>query len=268
MSAANRGRAVARVVAAELRVAGMLAMRYRASFIAEGIMSCGWVAWTVVPLLVVYEYRDSVGGWDRDQALLVMGLFITMEGLLGAFIDPNLRAVVEQVRDGTFDYTLLKPVDSQLLVSIHRIQPTELPHALAGLVVTGVAASRLDPAPGLREMAEGALLLLVGVALLHALWTIVVATSFWFVRVDNLSILLRSLLDAGRWPVTYYRGVVRVVLTWVIPVGLITTFPALALRGLLEPNLLLAACGFSLGASLLARAVWRHALSQYTSASS
>lgn len=267
MSAGRTG-FVLRAVAAELRVAGMLALRYRASFVAEAFMSAGWVAWTVIPLLIVYEHRQTLEGWDRDQALLVMGLFITLEGILGAFIDPNLRAVVEQVRDGTFDYTLLKPVDAQLLVSIHRIQPTELPHALAGLVVTGVAASRLDPLPGPREIAEGALLLLVGTALLHALWTIVVATSFWFVRVDNLSVLLRTFLDAGRWPVSYYRGAVRVILTWVVPVGLITTFPALALRGLLEPNLLLAACGFSLGATLLARAVWRHALSHYTSASS
>lgn len=265
---AGRARGVLRAVAAELRVAVMLALRYRASFIAEAVMSAGWVAWTVIPLLVVYEYRQAIDGWDRDQALLVMGMFIMLEGILGAFIDPNLRAVVEQVRDGTFDYTLLKPVDAQLLVSIHRIQPTELPHALAGLVVTAVAASRLDPLPGPREVAEGALLLLVGTALLHGLWTIVVATSFWFVRVDNLSVLLRTFLDAGRWPVGYYRGVVRVVLTWVIPGGLITTFPALALRGLLEPNLLLAACGFSLGVTLLARAVWRHALSHYTSASS
>ncbi|MCW8137565.1 MAG: ABC-2 family transporter protein [Planctomycetota bacterium] len=260
--------AVLRAVVAELRVAGMLAMRYRASFLAETVMSFGWVAWTVIPLLVVYEYRADVQGWTRDQALLVVGLFITLEGLLGALVEPNLRAVVEQVRDGTFDYTLLKPIDTQLLVSIHRIQPTELPHALSGLVVVGVAASRLDPLPGPGDVAAAALLLVAGLMLLHGLWTIVVATSFWFVRVDNLSVLLRSLLDAGRWPVGYYRGVVRFVLTWVVPVGLITTFPAMALRGQLQPQLLLATCGVSLGFSLLARAVWRFALRHYTSASS
>lgn len=261
------GRAL-RATKAELRIAGMLAMRYRSSFIAETVMSCGWVAWTLAPLLVIYQYRESVGGWTWDEALLVMGLFITLEGILGAFIDPNLRAVVEQVRDGTFDFTLLKPVDAQLLVSVHRIQVTELPHAIAGLIVVGVASQRIDPVPGWREWGEGALLLLAATVLLHAMWTIVVATSFWFVRVDNLSVLLRSLLDAGRWPVSYYRGVVRTVLTWVVPIGLITTFPALALRGLLEPRLLVAALGMSLGFALFARAVWRYALRHYTSASS
>jgi ABC-2 type transport system permease protein len=264
----SRPRAIARAFAAELRVAGMLAMRYRASFLAEAFLSVGWVVWTLAPLGVVYRYRQDVGGWSWNEALIVMGFFIVLEGILSAFIEPNLRAVVEQVRDGTFDFTLLKPVDAQLLVSIHRLQPTELPHLLAGFVVVGLAASRLPVPPGPREVAEGALLLLSGTLILHALWTAVVATSFWFVRVDNLSILLRSVVDAGRWPVTYYRGIVRVLLTWVVPVGIITTWPALALRGALAPGTLWAALGVSLAFTALGRVVWRWALRHYTSASS
>jgi ABC-2 type transport system permease protein len=261
-------RRVWRAFVAELRVAGMLAMQYRLSFLGEAVMSVGWVLWTIIPLLVVYRFRDSVGGWTWDEALLVMGLFITLEGLLGALIEPNLQAVVEQVRDGSFDFTLLKPVDAQLLVSIHRLKPTELPHAVAGLIVVGVAASRLTPRPGLAEVAQGALLLVAGLMTLHALWTIVVSTSFWFVKVDNLSILLRTTADAGRFPVTYYRGVVKFVLTWIIPVGLITTWPAEALRGTLAPGSLGAALGVGVAFLLLARLVWRFALGHYTSASS
>lgn len=257
-----------RALVAELRVALMTAMQYRLSFVAEAFMSFGWVAWTVIPLFVVYQFRESVLGWTWNDALLVMGMFITLEGILGAFVDPNLRAVVEQVRDGSFDFTLLKPVDTQLLVSVHRIAPTELPHVLAGLIVTGIAASRLPTPPGVLEVAEAALLLLCGTAVLHALWTVVVATSFWFVRVDNLSILLRSLFDAGRWPVSYYRGIVRVILTWVVPIGLITTWPALALRRMLDPGSLAAAVGVSLAFCVLARWVWKFALRHYTSASS
>jgi ABC-2 type transport system permease protein len=255
-------------IAAEVRVALMLALRYRITFLAESVMALGWIVWTVAPLVVVFRHRPEVAGWTENDALLVMGFFLTIEGLLSAFVDPNLRAVVEQVRDGSFDFTLLKPIDPQLHVSIHRTQPTELPHAIAGLAVVGFAAHRLATPPGPGDVAAAGLLLLCGLAVLHAVWTAVVATSFWFVRVDNLSILLRSALDAGRWPVSFYKGAVRIGLTWVLPIGLMTSFPAEALRGTLAPGLLLGAVVTAIGFTVLGRLVWTFALRHYTSASS
>jgi ABC-2 type transport system permease protein len=61
---------------------------------------------------------------------------------------------------------------------------------------------------------------------------------------------------------------VRTLLTFVIPVGLMTTFPAMALLGTLGgDNLVLA---LALGASFLAmsRFVWTRAVARYASASS
>lgn len=260
--------AAVRATAANLRVAMMLALQYRGSFVAEAFMAFAWIAWTVIPLLVVFRFRDGIAGWTRDEALLVIGFFTVLEGITSAFVDPNLRAVVEQVRDGTFDFTLLKPIDAQLLVSVHRIQPTELPHLLAGLVVVGVAAARLPASPGPLQVGQAALLLLAGTAILHALWTIIVSTSFWFVKVDNLSVLLRTTMDTGRWPMSFFPAGVRLVLTFLLPVGLMTTYPALALRGMLEPGSLAVAAGVAVGFVIGARLVWRWAIGHYTSASS
>jgi ABC-2 type transport system permease protein len=260
--------ALLRATSANLRIALMLALQYRASFVAEAVMAFAWIAWTIVPLLVVFQFREGIAGWTQDEALLVIGFFTVLEGITSAFVDPNLRAVVEQVRDGTLDFTLLKPVDTQLLVSVHRIQPTELPHLLAGLLLVGVAASRLPRAPAALEVAQAAALLLAGTAILHALWTIIVSTSFWFVKVDNLSVLLRTTMDTGRWPMSFFPTAVRLVLTFLLPVGLMTTYPALALRGLLEPGSLAVAAGVAVGFVIGARLVWRWAIGHYTSASS
>lgn len=266
----TRPRWIARAVAAELRVALMLALQYRASFFGEALMAGLWIAYTLLPLFVVFHTREGqgIGDWTWDGALLVLGFFVTLEGLLGSFVSPNLSAVVEQVRAGTFDFVLLKPLDAQLLVSVHRTDPTQLPHVLAGLAVVGVAAGRLPHPPGWQEWLLGAALLACGVLILHSLWTVVVATSFWFVRVDNLSALLSSLVDAGRWPVSFYRGAVRFVLTFLLPVGLMTTWPALALQRLLDARQVLTALGVGLAFLLVSRAVWRLAIGHYSSASS
>jgi len=261
-------RRIARAIAAAMRVAVMIALQYRASFLGEALMALLWIGWTVLPLVVVFRFRPGVGGWTYDEALLVVGFFVTLEGVLQAFVDPNLRSVVEHVRQGTLDFVLLKPIDAQILVSVQRTAPTKIPHALAGLLVVGIGVARLAAAPSLLQVLMAGALLVAAIAILHSMLTIVVSTSFWFVRVDNLSYLLTSMLEAGRWPVSFYRGAVRFALTFIVPVGLMTTWPALALRGLLTP----AAAALALGVGALfvaaARGVWLFAIRRYASASS
>ncbi|MCB9760704.1 MAG: ABC-2 family transporter protein [Alphaproteobacteria bacterium] len=249
-----------------VRASLMTALQYRASFWGEAATALLWTTGALIPLFVVYGQTQGVAGWTWSESLLVMGFFITLEGLLDAFVEPNLRAVVEHVRQGTLDFVLLKPIDAQLHVSLHRTAPTRLTHTVAGLGVVAWAARDLGPSAG--DWVAAAVLLASGVAILHAIWTLVICTSFWFVRIDNLSFLLRSVLDAGRWPLGFYRGAVRFALTFLLPVGLMTTFPALALRGALSP----AAGGMALGVAAVfvvaARVGWTVALRQYSSASS
>lgn len=264
----SRVRPVLRAVQAELRLAAMTTLQYRASFWGEALMALVWIAWTVVPLLVVYRFRDGIAGWTAGEALLVMGFFIVLDGIMGSFVLPNLRAVVLQVRDGTFDFVLLKPLDAQVQVSVHRTSPVKLPHVFAGLVVVLVAARRLPVPPGPGDLLLSLLLLAMGTAILHSLFSMVVCTSFWFVRVDNLSYLLQSVLDAGRWPVGFYRGAARFVLTFVVPVGVMTTWPALAVRGRLDLEGVLVGLGVAVAFALASRLFWTRAIRYYSSASS
>lgn len=261
-------RRLSRAVGASLRVAVMTALQYRVSFLGEMAVAVFWLAWTIVPLFVLFQFDASFAGWSQSDAIIVVGFFITLTGLLDAFIDPNLSAVVEHVRQGTFDFLLLKPVDAQLLVSVHRTAPAKLPHVIVGVVVAGYGAARLPAAPRLIDVLAALLLLLSGAGVLHSLWTIVVSLSFKFVRVDNLSYLLRAVIDAGRWPLAFYPVAVRVVLTFIVPVGLMTTYPALALRGTLTQSGVAIALAVSAAFALLARLTWQRAVRQYASASS
>lgn len=258
----------ARAVLAQMRASWMLALQYRAGFLGEAFGAIFWVGWSVLPLIAVFEQRAEVAGWTAEEALIVVGFFAALQGIVEGFIDPNLRAVVELVRQGTLDFVLLKPVDAQLLVSFHRSTPTKLPHIAAGLALAGWASSRLPDPPGVVEVATAASLLLAATSILYGLYTMVVSTAFWFVRVDNLSYLLLSILDTGRWPLSFYRGAMRFVLTFVVPIGLMTTYPALALRGQLDASGVFRMLGIALAFLAASRLVWSIAVRRYSSASS
>jgi ABC-2 type transport system permease protein len=103
---------------------------------------------------------------------------------------------------------------------------------------------------------------------MYGLWLLAICASFWFVRVDNLRYLLWSVTDAGRWPITVFSGPIRWALTVAVPVAVLTSFPALAIRGRWDATLLAVAVATTLAFVVGSRIVWRRSLASYTSASS
>ena len=264
------GRSVPRIVViigALLRASLLTAMQYRADFLFDGLTGLLRTAATVAPLLLVYEHTDQVLGWGWADALLVMALFLLMQALVGGIVEPNLGEVVEAVRTGTLDLVLMKPVDAQLLVSFRRLAPSAIWDLVAGIGLGAWAVAHIG-APSGADVVVMVVMLVSGLAAVYGLWVLVICTSFFFVRVDNLRFLLGSVTGAGRWPITVFRGWVRWVLTIVIPVGVITSFPAMALRGTWDLPLVGIAVTTGLVFAVGSRWAWRRSLASYASASS
>ncbi len=258
----------ARLLRTQLSIASTLAMQYRFDFVLKGVMALFWMALTMVPLLVVYAQRTSVAGWTYPEALVVLGWFALLKSILDGGVTPSLNMVVEGIRTGALDFVLLKPADAQFLVSTARFEPWRIFDLIGSLVILVYAFRRLGHAPAPAHVAAAFVLLAVAVLLLYSIWILVVSASFWVVRVDNLSYLFGSLFDAGRWPIDVFKGALRFVFTFVFPLALMTTYPALTLLGKLTFGSAALVVGGGLAFTALARLAWRGAIGFYTSASS
>jgi ABC-2 type transport system permease protein len=255
------------VVAALARTSFANAAQYRADFLFDGVTGLLRVAGVLVPVALVFGQREEVLGWTAPELTLVTGLFFFVQALLTGVVEPNLGEVVEAVRSGSFDFLLLKPVDPQLLASVRRIAPARIWDLLAATGLVGWSLSRLPP-PAPLDVLAAAVTLLSGLSALYGVWLLAICASFWFVRVDNLRYLLWAVSDAGRWPLSVFGPAVRTALVLVVPIGVATTFPALALRGEWTAPLVAGAVGVGAAFALGSRWVWTRALASYTSASS
>ena len=112
------------------------------------------------------------------------------------------------------------------------------------------------------------LLCLSGLVGIYALRFMLVACAIWLVNVQNLHDILHPVFQVGQYPVAFFKGWTRVLLTFVVPVAFSTTFPAQALLGTLD--LRLVPIGPLLAAALLygSHRFWGFALRHYTSATS
>lgn len=268
MRSPSRAGYYGRLLAVQARASIVTSMQYRADFVVQGLMTLYWVGWNLLPLVVLFHDRDTVAGWSFGAALVVMAWFVILRGILQGSVSPSLSAVVEQIRSGAFDYTLLRPADAQFLVSTARFEPWRVLDVASGVALLVYALVQVGHVPTPAQLGAGLLLLGAALTVMYSMWLMIVATAFWVVRMDNLMYLLSSIFDAARWPAQVFRGAFRIIFTFVIPLAVMTTYPAMALLGTLTWRAGLACVGGALVLALLARAVWRLALRSYTSASS
>jgi len=257
-----------RLLGTQLRVSLALGMQYRWEFLLDGALTVLFAFIGVIPLYIALAGRPPVGGWTFERALVVVGWFTWLKGILDGAVNPSLISVVDRIRQGTLDFTLLKPADAQFLVSTAKFELWKLVDVAVAIGIFVYAFTALGRAPALADVALSLALLAVATLVLYSVWILVISAAFWVVRLDNLTYLFNSIFDFARWPATIFTGFWRILFTLVIPLALMTTYPAEALLGTLAPR---TAALAGLGAVLfavLARAVWKRAIGRYTSASS
>ena len=136
-----------RLIWAYFRVAAANDLQYRANFVLQLINSALSLTTGLIAISLVYAHTDQLGGWTEPELLVVMGVHILLGGVIGSLIEPNMRHLMEEVEEGTFDLVLTRPADAQLLVSIRNFRVWRLVDVVLGLVVIGNGAGRLGVTP-------------------------------------------------------------------------------------------------------------------------
>lgn len=241
-------------------------LEYRLNFIVATLSSLGGLVGSLFGLFLFYSTGYEFPGWSWEEALVVLGIFTLMQGFAATFLVPNLNKIVTQVQTGTLDFVLLKPISSQFWLSTRTLSPWGIPDLLFGITVIVYAGLQLDLQPQAYGLAFPPLVF--GFLSLYSLWFMLGATSIWFVKIYNVTEVLRGLLEAGRFPIMAYPAAYRVFFTFVIPVTFLTTVPAQALLGQAGRGWIIGAAILSAMLLQISRWFWKFALRFYTSASS
>lgn len=253
-------------------------MTFRWNFIIDCISSISWVVMQLGFYLLIFEYTSEIGsgtGWGRWQffVFLATGLFIN--SLVQAFFMPNMSEFSELIRTGQLDFALLKPIDTQFLISLRKFEWSSLVNFAFALVLLGVALSNLDFRPTAFQAALYVLYIACGVALFYSLMIVLGSLSVWLGRNESLYDFWFYITNFSRYPMEIYSGPfgtpLRLAFTFAIPILLVVNVPArLMAKPFAEQDWRLAA--YALAATLLSlfasRKMFHAALLSYRSASS
>ena len=243
-------------------------LEYRVNFLANMFMSLFWLVWAVVGISIFFLHRDTLGDWSYPEVLMVAALFTLFNGLMDALWRPNVGAVIGQIRDGTLDFVLTKPVNAQFMSSLRNVVVWRFADGVIGIGLIIYALGLMQFTPTLSQMGAFVLMLGAGTIIIYSFWIFMVSLAFWFVKIENITEVFSAFYEAGRYPVTIYPGLIRAILTFVVPVAFVTTFPASALLGRLEAETMLLGVALAVLFFLVSNRFWNFAIRHYSSASS
>ncbi|MBI2773928.1 MAG: ABC-2 family transporter protein, partial [Chloroflexi bacterium] len=171
-------------------------------------------------VLVLFTHTSSLNGWTLPQMIALTGVYYLIQGGVNIVFSPSFEKLMEHVRQGTLDFTLLKPASAQFLVSTRHFALVRFADLALGLVIVAVGIAMIGDAVTPWSVFSFALTLACGVFAVYALLLTLVTLAFWFVRIDNILAIFWAFTDAGRFPIDLYPGWLKVTLATVVPIGI------------------------------------------------
>jgi len=243
-------------------------MEYRFNLYIEMFSVIGNLIGSIFILSLFYRENSTLSGWSWSESVFVLGTYTFLEGFTITVLQPNLSKIVDYIQNGTLDFVLLKPINSQLWLSLRFISPWGLPSLLSGLTLMLVSSFKILDSINLSLLLLFVISLINSVLLLYSIWFILATTSIWFVRVWNANEVLKSTLAAGRFPISSYPPLMRFFFTFILPIAFLTTVPSSIIFDRNSGPTLLMSVVLTIFFLFTANTFWKFAIKFYSSASS
>ena len=256
-------------------------MTFRSNFLINTISSMSWVFMNLGFYLLIFSHTPMIGegtGWGKYQFFLFLSTTLVINSLVQTLFMQNAHEFSELIRTGTLDFALLKPIDTQFLISLQRIEWSSLGNLVLGILLMVYSLAKVDYHPGPIQIVLYLIYVVCGVAILYSLMISMAASAVWLGRNQTLYNFWFYITNFSRYPMEIYQGTFGTPLRWfftfIIPVLVVVNVPARLLVRPLDPRstedwLLPLFAIFATFASLAAsRWVFNRALLSYRSASS
>lgn len=258
-------------------------MMFPANFIIETISSFGWVMMNVGFYLLIFKYTDQIGyggidggAWDKHQFFVFIATSMFINSIVQMFFMTNADEFSELIRTGGLDFALLKPIDTQFLISLRRIEWSSMANFIVAAVLMGYALPRVTGFElTVWQVVLYPIYVLTGIAILYSLTIVLAAASVWLGRNTSIYDFWFYITTFSRYPMEIYQGPIggwlRTIFTYILPILIVVNVPARMLAKPLSREyayLALFAIFATVVSLVVSRWVFQRSLLSYRSASS
>ncbi len=207
-------------------------MEYRVNFLIGASSTILLQISGLLTIWVVMSQIPSLNGWSLYQILLIYGMITLAKSINHMFAD-NLWTIGRQyIRSGAFDQFLVRPLDPLFHLLADRFCHDGIGNFLVGISLVIISMQRLNIPWSAANIFHLLLACLSGGAIFIALNLITGTSAFWLMdAVPVMRVVFDNHLFA-QYPLNIYPKAIGILLTWVIPYGFASFYPASQLMGL------------------------------------
>jgi len=220
----------------------------------------------IVFLFFLTKGTAGIAGYNREQIIFFYLAFNFIDTAAQFFFREVYR-FRPLIISGNFDFVLTKPYNPLVKVLFGGADIMDLimlSLLSIGLIWIGLASVTTSIFSWLGFLA----LTINAIFLAGAFHIVVLGLGIITLSIDHLIMIYRDLTALMRIPVDLYLEPLRSFLTFVLPLGIMFTFPPKVLMGLLSWQMVLFSFILGLVALYLSLLFWRFSLRHYSSASS
>ncbi|EJQ32294.1 MULTISPECIES: ABC transporter permease [Bacillus] len=243
-------------------------MMYRVNFFLNILDSVVWFIVTLVFFNSIFDSFGNINGWNTNDIYLLIGTSELIKSLMFTLFINNLPYIPSLVNQGSLDQILFKPINSQFLVSLRKLDLGNLGNCLPAVLLISYALLQKGESVSIVNGFSFLGLLFLGIILSYSLWFILMTLSIWLTKVEGMHELFLGTMTLLRYPSSLYKGISRFVFLFVFPIVIVSNIPTYALIGRLELNDIFVLMGYSIGFFIISIYFWKFALRYYNSASS
>ena len=246
----------------------MADMAYRSTFLFGVFLTCVESLAVFISITVLFRHVNSIAGWSYEHMLILLGTFILSNAAAWLLFRAGISDLDRVINKGDLDWYLVKPIDTQLLVTIQRIDIEDAGRSLVGLALLIFGLRDSPTIEILTRLPVFFILFGSGQIVLYSIQLIFKSVSFKSIQGWATNSIAWRFHELAQFPTDIYRSLLRVVYTFIFPLAFIVTVPAKALTGKLTVALFFGSILAALVTFTAARLIWKRALRSYSSASS
>lgn len=217
-------------------------------------------------ILVLLNSTKALAGYSLHQVML----FYLSFNLIDTLVQTVFREVYRfrpAVVNGTFDFYLIKPFSPlfRSLAAGPDLIDLSLLIPLVGAIIYLLGVLGIT---SFSSIFTFVLLLAMGFIIGLAFHILVLSLAIITTEIDHAIMLYRDITGMGRFPIDIYSEPLRGFLTFVVPIGIMMSFPVKSLIGSLSIFHIFYAICFTLIFLYFSLKVWGYSLKKYSSASS
>lgn len=242
---------------------------YRGDFFISAATSMAATIFSLGFVLVLFTRVPKLANWRMEEVVFLYGFSLIPFGLFNVFSLNLYEFGATYIMEGKFDRVLLRPLSSLYQVVFEAFRIESLQEVAVGLVVVIWAARRMDYHWHFTDVALLGFFAVCGGIIYISVFLFLSTFSFWFEDRIGIHPPFWNLLAFGRYPLSIYSAYVQFILSWIIPFGFATFYPATRLLGRPEFRVYAALVPFVTAAVFALAAVsWRIGLRRYSSTGS